>query len=87
MTATGYVRGNPVHWDGEHWRLEDGQILGANGVDPPCARCGAIAASGAPDPCVGFIEGLVSACCGHGVELPYAVPALVRSAQNDTDDG
>jgi hypothetical protein len=25
------------------------------------------------DNCLGHIEGVASACCGHGVEIPYIV--------------
>ena len=40
----------------------------------PCIRCGKTPKSlNSPDPCLGYIKGVKSACCGHGVEKGYII--------------
>jgi hypothetical protein len=41
------------------------------GVERPCVQCGVLAPPDGPDPCLGMLPEVVSACCGHGVEEPY----------------
>ena len=72
MTATGHMRGHRVHWDGTTWRYDDGTEAT---TERPCVSCGATAAPDGPDPCLGVLPGVSSACCGHGVEAPYVVTA------------
>jgi hypothetical protein len=43
------------------------------GLERPCVSCGLTAAPDGPDPCLGTLPGVVSACCGHGVEEPYVL--------------
>ncbi len=31
-----------------------------------CDKCGETVVEGQPDPCIGYIEGVSAACCGHG---------------------
>jgi hypothetical protein len=39
------------------------------GNERPCERCGLVAEDGdAPDPCLGMIDGVKAACCGHNTE-------------------
>ena len=49
-----------------------------------CGSCGRSADGsdgwGGPDPCLGLLPGVISACCGHGCNRPYG-PYLW------TDDG
>lgn len=37
-------------------------------IDPgrPCAKCKMVCKKNEPDPCIGYIEKSVGACCGHG---------------------
>ena len=40
-----------------------------------CATCGGVFDGsdpwGGPDPCLGLLPGVISACCGHGVGCPF----------------
>ena len=76
MTATGRTHGHQVVWDegGEVWRwLDNGGVVTD---ERPCLFCGEPFTEmcdecdyGTPhDPCLGHIDGALSACCGHGVE-------------------
>lgn len=54
------------------------------GIERPCVRCHALAEPDGPDPCLGLLSGVVSACCGHGVEEPYI---LFRAPRPGTERG
>lgn len=82
MTATGRHRGHLVHWDGAIWRYDDGTPATA---ERPCVECGVLAEPGAPDPCIGMLPGVSSACCGHGVEAPYVVREEAVMARERAD--
>ena len=81
MTVTARMSGRDVRYDEgiARWLWEDTGKPAYIG-DRPCPRCGL---SYAPcdqcdepllhDPCIGHIEGVNSACCGHGVETGYIV--------------
>ena len=79
MTATGFIRGHAAYYNGSAWRYQDndepaGPVWG--GDERPCPKCGQTAGADGYDPCLGFIESVMSACCGHGVEEAY----VLRSA-------
>ena len=38
-----------------------------------CPRCGRMNKMNTPDGCIGLLPGVVSACCGHGVEEGYII--------------
>src|SRR5262249_18041864 len=73
----GYYRGHPVVvLEGEACeRYADGLTPTVDaqgvGIERPCVQCGMVATPDGPDPCLGMLPGVVSACCGHGVEEPY----------------
>ena len=83
--------GHPAYYAGE-WRFVDGEVMGEP-PSRPCPACGLafkiccvcvdeVAVATAHDPCMGHIENVSSACCGHGgtaephilmlVDDPYA---------------
>jgi hypothetical protein len=36
-----------------------------------CARCGNLPTEEGYDSCIGFVPGVIKACCGHGSKAPY----------------
>ena len=40
------------------------------GVERPCTACHRLSEPNGPDVCLGWLPGVTSACCGHGVEKP-----------------
>ena len=71
MAARSYERGwRIVYRDGD-WRYADtgGLCLGLR----PCKRCGRKPTPEGHDACIGTLDGVTSACCGHGVERGYVV--------------
>lgn len=65
-TFTAEIRGHKVTCtDGINWFYDDdGGLCDEN--DRPCTKCGILAAHDEPDPCLGWLEGVDYACCGHG---------------------
>lgn len=45
--------------------------------DRPCIRCGKLPTPEGYDACLGFVFGVVSACCGHGVAEPYTLSRYI----------
>ena len=77
MTARSYSRGWPLVYRGE-WVYEDtGEPVDDVRV---CARCGRKPTPEGHDACLGHIEGVTSACCGHGVEDGFCVKEQERCA-------
>lgn len=66
-----YSRGHEIYYDGEHWRYTDNNEMWND--NRPCKRCGRYPTKEGHDACLGHIEGVKSACCGHGVENPYVL--------------
>ncbi|MDD5016523.1 MAG: hypothetical protein PHO15_00310 [Eubacteriales bacterium] len=65
--ATGHMRGHAIYFDETAgvWKYSD---TGAQADDSrPCKRCGRYPTKEGYDACLGYIEGVTSACCGHGV--------------------
>jgi len=67
---TSYSRGHKIFYDGIKWRYADGSLLDDS---KPCVKCNEFPTKEGYDPCLGYIEGAISACCGHGVEEPFVV--------------
>ena len=43
------------------------------GVERPCTKCRHVSKSNGPDACLGWLDNVVAACCGHGVEQANVV--------------
>lgn len=70
----GAVRGHPTRFDEDAWEWvwADTLELVGDGQGRPCARCGQYPTPEGHDACIGTLGGgVVSACCGHGIEIPY----------------
>ncbi len=69
--TAGYVRGRPSEWSdarGCHVFVDSKQPVPlAGGAERPCPFCGLTAETKGPDPCMGELPNVESACCGHGV--------------------
>jgi len=69
--TTSHMRGWDIYYDNYNWRYTDTNELAID--NRPCKRCGRMPTKEGYDACLGYIEGVISACCGHGVEEPYKV--------------
>lgn len=70
--ATAYSRGHKIIYMNGKWiYFDDKTPIKDN--ERPCIRCGRMPTKEGYDACLGFIDGLSSACCGHGTEKPYYI--------------
>lgn len=69
MTVTAYCRGWACYWSGEEWLYVDND----SPLDErrPCKQCGKSPTPEGYDACLGELENVINACCGHGVEDGY----------------
>lgn len=71
---TAHKRGHLIKYINSTWVYEDtGESIEA---ERPCAKCNHMPTPEGYDACLGFVEGVSSACCGHGVEQSYAVAVI-----------
>jgi len=64
-----YSRGHKIYYKNNVWRYIDNNEL----IDKerPCKKCGKMPTPEGYDACLGYMAGIKSACCGHGIEEPY----------------
>jgi len=75
MSAQSYSRGHSIIWADGAWRYEDTFTPVAIEGERPCWRCGRMPTVEGYDACLGHIDGVTAACCGHGREQPFEVTA------------
>ena len=65
MAARSHSRGWPILWDGGSWIYTDtGQNVNN---ERKCRNCGYGPTPEGYDACIGYIPGVRSVCCGHGI--------------------
>lgn len=68
---TTFSRGHKIYYDGKVWRyMDNGEVDNDKRL---CLKCNLSPTPEGYDPCLGYVKGATSACCGHGVEEPYIV--------------
>lgn len=76
---TSYSRGHKIAYINNEWVYADNE----KPIDKeirPCKRCGKMPTPEGYDACLGFVDNVSSACCGHGVEEPYSIK-IAKTAQ------
>jgi hypothetical protein len=63
---TAYQRGHRIYFNNGKWCYLDNNEPIAK--ERPCLKCGRMPTPEGYDTCLGYIDGVISACCGHGVE-------------------
>jgi len=71
MSGLSHIRGNEIvmNWETGAWHYASDGALADH--DRPCPRCGLMPTPEGYDACLGFIPGIDSACCGHGIDEGY----------------
>ncbi len=64
-----YTRGHQIYYNGTEWCYVDNDDIGD--YDRPCKKCGRMPTKEGYDACIGKIDGVTSACCGHGVKKKF----------------
>lgn len=63
--VSSYSRGHLIYYVDGEWVYVDTREICDN--KRPCKKCGRLPTEEGYDACLGYIEGVTSACCGHGV--------------------
>jgi len=63
----------------EPWRWSDTNELCPSDFRRACKRCGELPTSEGYDACLGKLENVESACCGHGVKEPILILETMKS--------
>lgn len=68
-----HLRGHEIYFDEENavWRYLDNNEVADD--SRPCKRCGEFPTKEGYDACIGYVDGAISACCGHGVDKPIRI--------------
>jgi hypothetical protein len=62
---TSHSRGHKITYKRNRWVYSDtGESISK---ERPCIRCGKLPTLDGHDACLGYVPGVVSVCCGHGV--------------------
>ena len=69
---TSYKRGHKITFINNRWVYMDNKTITTK-IERPCIRCERMPTKEGYDACLGKIEGVISACCGHGVEKGYII--------------
>jgi len=77
MTVVSFKRGHPIVLIGCTWCWADTEEP-CDDDERPCVRCQRMPTPEGHDACLGTLEGVINACCGHGVQQPYTQPALTE---------
>lgn len=64
-----HSRGWDIYYDGTDWRYLDNDKI--HDDSRPCKKCKCYPTKEGYDACLGHVDGVSSACCGHGVEEYY----------------
>lgn len=64
-----YSRGHRIEWEEGEWVYADTREP-VEGSDRGCVRCGRLPTNEGYDACLGYLQGVRSACCGHGIIDP-----------------
>ena len=65
MTATSVSRGHPCYYANGTWKYVDTNESIHIGIRK-CKHCGELPTPEGHDACLGTIDGVTFACCGHG---------------------
>ena len=72
MSAKSYSRGNEIYYDSDGlWKYSDDDSVFDD--SKPCKRCGKYPNKDGSDACTGWVEGMKSVCCGHGITEPIMI--------------
>ena len=71
MSVRSHKRGWEIVWMGGGWVYSDDNSL--CDVERPCIRCGQMPTVEGHDACLGEMEDVMFACCGHGVNDPFVL--------------
>lgn len=77
MTVKSHSRGHEIIYKDNKWIYSDTlELINENRA---CKKCECLPTPEGYDACLGHIEGVKHACCGHGIEDKYIIKSEERS--------
>ena len=73
ITVNSYSQGHKVEYDFNNHEWVYSDTKESITTIRECVKCGCKPTKEGYDSCIGFLKGVKSACCGHGIEEPFAV--------------
>ena len=73
ITISAQSRGWVLLWDNDHWIYEDNGEIFLDDCQRPCKKCGRMPTKEGFDACLGYLEGVKYACCGHGITERFII--------------
>lgn len=68
MTTVSLLRGHRIHFESGRWVYSDtSEPTEKMHKKRPCGQCGEYATEDGHDACIGTLQGVMNACCGHGL--------------------
>jgi len=66
-----YMRGHKIEFVNNEWLYSDDKSPAND--NRPCINCGHLPTKEGFDHCLGYLKGIKSACCGHGVSRRFRI--------------
>lgn len=68
-TTTSYCFGYKIYFKDNSWYyFHNDELIDETTTPLKCKECGMTETESGVDPCIGVLEGVSNACCGHGIE-------------------
>ncbi len=83
MSAISYTRGHEISYKNNEWVYVDDDTPIIN--ERPCKHCGKMPTAEGYDACLGHIEGVKSACCGHGKYPSICIAEKEEGESNESN--
>jgi len=72
-TVSSLTRGWKIFWDFAKQKWFYADTGKSADIERSCKRCGKFPTPEGHDACLGYIKGVESACCGHGVSKAFII--------------
>jgi len=82
MTISSHTRGWKIVWDEEKQEWFYADTGERADIERPCKRCSKFPTPEGHDACLGYIKGVESACCGHGVSEAFYKFRKIKEGNN-----
>lgn len=74
--VTSYQYGHLIEFINGTWIYSDDKTSAT--ISRKCKSCGKLCSLTHPDPCLGILPFVKSACCGHGVIAPFMIAEVIN---------
>ena len=75
IMVTSQSQGYNIYYDNTamQWKYEDNNEIFNSKKLRPCQKCKEVPLLDQYDGCIGYLDSVIYACCGHGIHKPYVI--------------